>query len=152
VTLLSAREVHAGYGTLEVLHGIDFEVNEGELVAVLGPNGAGKSSLLGCLARTVRTYSGSISWEGESLLSKRTSDVSAMGIAFVPQDANVFSDLSVRENIAVAVSAMATRSEKALRAKQAAESVFDRFPFLRSREHQPARLSPCPWHSCKCHA
>jgi len=140
VSLLRAEQLRAGYGALEVLHAVDFAVDEGELVALLGPNGAGKSTLLGALARTVRTFSGTIRWDGESVLDRRTSDLSRKGVAFVPQEGNVFSELSVRENISLAVSVFGGRSRDHKHASRAADTVFDRFDFLRKREHQPAGL------------
>ena len=137
--LLNARELRAGYGSLEVLHGVDFYTDTGELVVVMGPNGAGKSTLLGSLARAVRTFSGEITFKGESILSLRTSDVARNGMAFVPQDGNVFTDLSVRENLTLAASASGS-SRRALHSGGFADSVFDHFPFLRKLENRPAGL------------
>lgn len=138
--LLSTRELRAGYGSLEVLHGIDIDVEPGELVAVLGPNGAGKSTLLGSLGRTVRTFSGSISFKGDSILERRTSQVARDGLAFVPQEGNVFTDLTVSENLGLAVSAAAERGRRSGAPKGVSDLVFDKFPFLRAREDQPAGL------------
>lgn len=138
--LLNTCELRAGYGSLEVLHGIDIDVEPGELVAVLGPNGAGKSTLLGALARTVRVFSGSISFKGEPILARRTSEVACAGLAFVPQEGNVFTDLTVNENLGLALAAASGRTRGSGAAPRAADAVFDRFPFLRAREGQPAGL------------
>lgn len=140
MALLSALNLRGGYNSLEVLHGVDFEVDEGQLVVVLGPNGAGKSTLLGCLVRTVRTFSGTITFNGRSILSSRTSEVARTGLVLVPQEGNVFTDLSVQENLALAVSATSRGLERSKQVGRLSDAVYDRFPFLSLRQNQPAAL------------
>jgi ABC-type branched-subunit amino acid transport system ATPase component len=128
---LQAAELSAGYGRLPVVHHVDFHVGEGEFVAVLGPNGAGKTTLMRTLARVLPVMSGTLSYRGESMLRWTGAQAVRSGVGYVPQERNVFGELSVRENLEIGLSVG--------RAKPAAlDDVFDRFPILRERASQRA--------------
>ena len=95
--------LEAGYGGFPVLHGVDLEVASGEIVAVVGPNGAGKSTLLKTIFRLLPVQGGSVQFEGEDLHRHATHSLADLGMGFVPQENNTFPDLSVRDNLAVAL-------------------------------------------------
>lgn len=127
---LRARDLVAGYGRLPVLHGIDLDVEDGELVAVLGPNGAGKSTLVKTLARVLPVMSGELEVDGRSIVRWRTSDAAAYGIGLVPQDDNVFAHLTVQENL--------TLSARGSSGGELVDAVYERFPMLGGRAAQNA--------------
>lgn len=100
--VLSARAVVAGYVPgLPIVHGVDIDVAAGELVTIIGPNGAGKSTLLKALAGLVRIESGTVSLDGREVAGLPTHDLIPAGLAFVPQTGNVFSTLTIHENLTV---------------------------------------------------
>ena len=97
--MLEARDVHAGFGRLGVLHGVSIRVPDQGAVAILGPNGAGKSTLLKVLARQLPIMSGELLLGGRPYAAEDATWAARHGIALVPQTENVFRDLSVRENL-----------------------------------------------------
>lgn len=102
--VLTVRDVHAGYGEENILHGVNLTVERGEIVAVIGPNGSGKSTLLKAVYGLAKVRKGEIVLHAEdgaavSLVGRRASAVTALGVNMVPQVANVFADMSVRENL-----------------------------------------------------
>jgi branched-chain amino acid transport system ATP-binding protein len=97
-TLLELKDVHAYYGDVECLHGIDLTVEDGEVVVVLGANGAGKTTLLRSICRLVRT-GGSISFGGKEIGDRTTYDVIRRGVSMVPQGRGTLVDLSVEDNL-----------------------------------------------------
>jgi branched-chain amino acid transport system ATP-binding protein len=102
VSLLKVEGVAAGYGAHdEILKGVGLAIAPGEIVAILGPNGAGKSTLLKAIAGIVTTRSGSIELMGVSIAGLPPREVSRRGVAFVPQEANIFPSLTVEENLEI---------------------------------------------------
>jgi branched-chain amino acid transport system ATP-binding protein len=100
VSLLDVDRITAGYGARdEILKGVGLEIAAGEIVAILGPNGAGKSTLLKAIAGLVSPRSGSIELMGVSILGLPPREISRRGVAFVPQEANIFPSLTVEENL-----------------------------------------------------
>ena len=104
--VLSARDVTSGYGDEDILHGVSIEVPRGAIVAVIGPNGSGKSTLLKTIYGLVRPRRGTIVFRdragaAHALAGRRPYQITELGVNFVPQLANVFPDLSVRENLEV---------------------------------------------------
>jgi branched-chain amino acid transport system ATP-binding protein len=100
VTLLALRDVVAGYGSGEVLHGIDVEVDDGGVTALLGANGAGKTTTLRAVSGIVR-WRGSIRFAGRDLQGLSTDRIARVGIAHVPQGRGTLARLSVRDNLRV---------------------------------------------------
>jgi branched-chain amino acid transport system ATP-binding protein len=132
--LLDVRSLHAGYGAIEVLRGVDLEVRAGELVAVLGPNGAGKSTLL----RTISRYKtalreGSIVFDGTDLRRASTERTVRLGCLHVPEGRQLFGRMSVDDNLRLG--AFSTR-RNGLTASLSA--IYERFPPLAQRRAQPA--------------
>jgi branched-chain amino acid transport system ATP-binding protein len=98
--MLDVRGLHAGYGQSEVIHGVDFHVDDGEVVVILGANGAGKTTTLRALCQMVSTK-GSIELAGESIAGRSTTEIVRKGVAHVPQGRGTLADLSVEDNLRV---------------------------------------------------
>ena len=97
--LLEAKEIHTYYGASHILHGIDFNIREGEGVALMGRNGMGKSTLLKSMLGLVRPRHGRVLVRGDDRSKARTYQIAQQGIAYVPEGRGIFKSLSVRENL-----------------------------------------------------
>src|SRR5688572_1997958 len=134
MTMLSVTNVVAGYGAHdEVLKGVGITVAEHELVVLIGPNGAGKSTLLKSIAGFLKPREGSIVFEGKPIGGLKPREITREGIAFVPQEANVFPSLSVEANLEMG----GYVHRRAVRER--IQGVFARFPALAERRAQEAR-------------
>ena len=131
--LLEARSLHAAYGETRVLHGIDFDVEQGGVTALLGANGAGKTTTLRAICGMVRT-SGEIRLAGERIEGKPTEDIVQRGVAHVPDGRGTFVELTVEENLRLGAY---IRNDRAQIARDY-ERVFGYFPRLRERLRQQA--------------
>jgi branched-chain amino acid transport system ATP-binding protein len=98
MTLVEVEGLHASYGPVHVLEGIDFSIEKGRRVAMLGPNGAGKTTVLRALSGMVKT-SGKVNFDGESLIGAPTADIARRGVAHVPEGRGTLATLSVEENL-----------------------------------------------------
>ena len=134
--LLSVKNLQVSYGTITALHGIDFQIDEGEIVCIIGANGAGKSTTLRAISRLVPVQSGTrMSFMDKNLLDYPADKVvSQLGISHVPEGRRLFGNLSVMENLKLA--AFARKDHKAV--KQDIERVFSIFPRLKERVAQKA--------------
>jgi ABC-type branched-subunit amino acid transport system ATPase component/ABC-type branched-subunit amino acid transport system permease subunit len=132
--MLGVGELVAGYGADPVLHGIDLQVRESEIVALLGANGAGKSTLMRTLAGLHRASAGGLHFEGRPLNGLDTETIVRLGIVMVPEGRQVFPDLSVLDNIRLGAFLHPRDGESRVQA------MLDRFPRLRERLHQRAGL------------
>ncbi len=97
--LLSVRGLHAGYGEVEILRGIDLVVGSGDIVAVLGANGAGKSTLNMTISGLVAARQGSIEFDGRSIQNADPAEIVATGLVHVPEGRRIFPNLSVADNL-----------------------------------------------------
>jgi branched-chain amino acid transport system ATP-binding protein len=97
--LLSVEELHAWYADSHVLHGMSFDVREGEVLTLIGRNGAGKTTTLKSIMGIVRKRKGSIRFGTAELIGRRTYEIARQGIAYCPEERAIFSSLSVRENL-----------------------------------------------------
>lgn len=131
--MITVKSLHAGYGKLEILHDISLTFAETQFTTVLGPNGSGKSTLLKSILGLTDIFSGSIQFSGTELIGIPTENISKLGIAYVPQRENVFTDLTVRENLQLGM-----RSLSKEEAKYALDEVHNLFPTLSKRERQNA--------------
>jgi ABC-type branched-subunit amino acid transport system ATPase component len=130
--VLSVRDVKAGYVDENVLHGVSIDVPRGEVVSVIGPNGSGKSTLLKTIYGLLRPRGGAVVFRngdgGEhDLVGMRAYEITRLGVNFVPQLANVFADMSVRENLEVGAFVHRGRFQDRLSA------ILETFPALESR-------------------
>ncbi len=132
--LLDIKKLYAGYGKITVLWGIDLYVIEGEIVTLLGANGAGKSTLLRSVMGLVPTK-GAIYFRGQDLSKVKPWDRAKLGIAYVPEGAQVFPELTVKQNLLLG--GYLVRQQKG---KIAAllKDVFELFPVLEERKNQRA--------------
>ncbi|MGY9012053.1 MAG: ABC transporter ATP-binding protein [Rhodobacterales bacterium] len=97
--MLEIKNLHAGYGQMKVLQGVDLDIQAGEIVALLGSNGAGKSTLNNNISGIYTPTSGSILFEGEDIVGMRSEHVVQKGIIHVPEGRRIFPNISVRENL-----------------------------------------------------
>jgi branched-chain amino acid transport system ATP-binding protein len=130
--VLELRDVHAGYGDLQVLRGLDLVVPSGAIVALLGANGAGKSTTLAVIGGRVPVQSGCVHLDGKHVNGTRPDRLVRAGVCQVPEGRGVFPNLTVTENLRVWSHATAQTSD------EVAEVAFERFPRLRERRHQLA--------------
>lgn len=131
-TYLEVRGLKAAYGDIQVLHGIDFSVDEGQIAVILGANGAGKTTTLRALCAMVSTE-GSVRLGGEELAGQSTADIVRRGVAHVPQGRGTFPDLSVEENL---MAGAFVRTDADVRAD--IEQWCETFPVLGERRAQTA--------------
>jgi branched-chain amino acid transport system ATP-binding protein len=129
---LRVEGLSAGYGELRIVEGVDLRVDAGEFVAIIGPNGAGKSTLLRSLFGLADRDGGRIAFDGESVEDASTVELVERGMGLVPQEANVFPDLTVMENLRMGAYTTGDLSEETL------SRVYDRFPILAERTDQLA--------------
>lgn len=130
--MLRVEGLHAGYGSLPVLRGIDLEVRSGEAVAVIGPNGAGKSTLLRTIVGLVRALSGRIECDGVALRRLRACQMPQLGIVYVPAEKELFPGMAVIENLQLGAYRNLASAGRQL------AYVFELFPRLAERRHQLA--------------
>jgi branched-chain amino acid transport system ATP-binding protein len=133
--MLEVGQLRAGYGQSEVIHGVDFRVEEGEVVVILGANGAGKTTTLRAICQMISTK-GTIKLSGENIIGKTTTEVVRKGVAHVPQGRGTLADLSVEDNLRVGAYVRKDDVHPDI------EKYFEIFPRLRERREQLAgRLS-----------
>jgi branched-chain amino acid transport system ATP-binding protein len=97
--LLRVADLHAWYGESHILHGMEFEIGEGEVVTLLGRNGAGKTTTLRAIMGIVPQRRGSIAFEGKQLLGLSSNRIARLGIAYCPEERGIFASLDVEENL-----------------------------------------------------
>jgi branched-chain amino acid transport system ATP-binding protein len=133
-TALSAEGIVAGYGPAdEILKGVDLAVRPGEIVAVIGPNGAGKSTLLKVIAGILTPHRGTVRLDGRAVHGRPPREISALGLAFVPQEQNVFPTMSVRENLEMGGFVDPRGSRRKI------DAILERFPVLADKRRHAAR-------------
>ncbi|MBI2168312.1 MAG: ABC transporter ATP-binding protein [Actinobacteria bacterium] len=133
--MLRVTDLRSGYGALPVLHGITFEVLEGQTVVLLGLNGAGKTTTGLNLCGALRTWNGTIEFDGQDATSWNTHQCVGAGIVMVPEGRRVFPDLTVEKNLEVG--AWSQRTDAGWFTQQR-DQVFDYFPRLGERREQMA--------------
>lgn len=129
--LLSTRALEAFYGDAQALFGIDFSLNQGELVAVIGSNGAGKSTLLKCLTGLVRAPREAVHFRGEAIGGLPPSDIVKRGLAMVPEGRRLFPSLSVEENLQIG-------GQGGRKGPWSLQRLYALFPILAEKRHHPA--------------
>ena len=127
--LLEVEGLQAAYGPIEVLHGISFTVNEGEIVTVIGANGAGKTSTLMCVSGCLRARRGSVKFAGRAIQDWPPHHIVRLGICHSPEGRKIFPRLTVLENLQMGAF---TRRDRA-GISDDMDRIFERFPILRQR-------------------
>ncbi len=133
-SLLKANGIHAGYGKLEILHGVSLVVHLQEIVSLIGPNGAGKSTAFKAIIGLVQPKSGQVLFDGQDITGLPPYEVLRRGLAYVPQGRIVFPQMTVLENLEMGAYIETNHG----RIREALERVYALFPILRERQHQLA--------------
>lgn len=133
MSMLKVEDINVYYGSIHAIKGISFEVNEGEIVTLIGANGAGKSTTLNTISGLLKSKTGSIELEGESLLGVPAHKIVKRGMALCPEGRRVFLQMSVQENLEMGAFTR-TKSEIA----DSIAKVYERFPRLKERYKQVA--------------
>ncbi|HHK74607.1 MAG TPA: ABC transporter ATP-binding protein [Rhizobiales bacterium] len=131
--LLEIQDLHAGYGQVSALKGVDITINEGELVALVGANGAGKSTLMQSLSGVHRVSSGKVIFAGREITHLRADRRVRAGISLVPEGRQVFAQMSIEDNLL-----MGGFTRQAKDIAQGMERAYEMFPVLRERRFQLA--------------
>jgi branched-chain amino acid transport system ATP-binding protein len=132
MALLEARDVVSGYGDVEILHGVDLDVDAEEIVSIIGPNGAGKSTLMKAVFGLIDCWEGSVTFDGQEITGLRPDQVTRTGMCYVPQTDNIFPSLTVQENLEMGAYILDQIPREAL------EEVYSYFPILEERKGQKA--------------
>ncbi len=132
MSYLAGDDMRGGYGGADILHGCTVSVDKGEIVVIVGPNGAGKSTAMKALFGMVRLREGDVRLGGESIARLTPQDRVKLGMAFVPQSGNVFTTMTVQENLEMG--AFLRRDD----ISGSMERVFDLFPVLEEKRRQTA--------------
>ena len=132
--LLKAEDIRAGYGKLEILHGVSLEVRSREIVSVIGPNGAGKSTAFKTIVGLLHPRSGRVLFDGKDITGLPPYEVVRLGLVYVPQGRIVFPQMTVLENLEMG----AYIETDPARVKEALARVYGLFPVLEERKRQVA--------------
>jgi len=132
MAILQVREVDAGYGEVQILWGTSMTIEEGKLTSIVGTNGAGKTTLLRSVMGLNRPWRGSIVFDGEDVTRLSPHAKADRGLVLVPEGRQLFTDMSVAENLEMGASPKRARPH----AKRNLERVFEMFPRLRERKDQ----------------
>ncbi len=130
--LLKAENLHVAYGAIRALQGISFHINEGEIVTLIGANGAGKSTTLRTISGLLRPIVGDILFQDRGITKTPAERIVKLGISQVPEGRQIFSQLTVRENLEMGAFTRTDKREIA----ESMERVFASFPRLKERLHQ----------------
>jgi branched-chain amino acid transport system ATP-binding protein len=134
MALLEVHDVHAGYGKMEILHGITLKVEAGQIVSIIGPNGAGKSTVFKTIFGLLPVRQGRVIFAGEEVTNRPPEVLLRQGMALVPQGRNVFPLMSVEENLLLGAY-IRKRSPALL---QEVNRVYETFPILREKRKERA--------------
>src|SRR5687767_6857101 len=127
-TVLSVRGIEVSYGAIAALHGIDLEVNKGEIVTLIGANGAGKTTTLRTISGLLKPKAGEIAFNGQPITGVKPHIITAKGISHVPEGRGIFANLTVSDNLELGAY---LRKDKV--AKSEYERIFSLFPILKDR-------------------
>jgi ABC-type branched-subunit amino acid transport system ATPase component len=132
MTILTANEISAGYGEINILHEVNLRVEPGQIVSIIGPNGAGKSTLLKTIFGILKPSQGTVSLKNEDITGLRPDKIAKKGISYVPQVSNVFPSLTIEENLEMGAFIRNDDYSKRI------DEVYGLFPILKERKKQKA--------------
>jgi branched-chain amino acid transport system ATP-binding protein len=135
--MLKIRNLESGYGKLKVLRRLSMHVSPGEIVTIIGANGAGKTTLLNTLSGLIRAGSGEVEFDGKNIFQLAPEKIVSMGCSLVPEGRQVFSTMTVKENLLLGGYVLHRRKRKE-DIKEGLEKVYELFPRLKERESQIA--------------
>lgn len=136
--MLKVSGLHTHHGHLHVLNGIDFELLEGELLAIVGSNGAGKSTLLGTLAGVYNATEGTIQYKDKDITKQGVQQMVSTGICLVPERRQIFASLSVKDNLMLGAYHRYRKDRKTVHNDY--EEILELFPRLKRMLHRPGGL------------
>ena len=131
--MLKIQNLHAYYGKSHVLHGVEFDVGAGEIVALLGRNGSGRSTTAKAIMGMV-DCTGSIDWKGEQTLRRKPYEIAHLGLGYVPENRDIFPKLTVHQNLMLGQKGKAA----AAKARWSFDDMYGMFPRLKERQHTEA--------------
>ena len=129
--MLAIHDLHAYYGKSHVLHGVNFDVQPGEIVALLGRNGSGRSTTAKAIMGLV-DWQGAIDWKGQSLLGRKPFEIAHMGLGYVPESRDIFPGLTVQQNLLLGQKGAGKASRWSF------DDMYAMFPRLKERENTEA--------------
>ncbi|GAB3489511.1 ABC transporter ATP-binding protein [Curvibacter fontanus] len=129
--LLKVESLHAFYGKSHVLHGVHFEVQPGEIVALLGRNGSGRSTTAKAVMGLV-DCAGSVKWKGQEIQGRKAFEIAHLGVGYVPENRDIFPDLTVHQNL------MLGEKGKGRTSRWNFDDMYAMFPRLKERQHTEA--------------
>ncbi|MBO7729110.1 MAG: ABC transporter ATP-binding protein [Oscillospiraceae bacterium] len=132
--MLKVQGLRAGYGAINILWDIDFQISEGEIVAILGSNGAGKTTMVRALTGMIRPSAGTVEFNGEDLAKKSSRYILEKGIVQVPEGRQIFTEMTVLENLEMGAFNKKTREAF----QENLKTAYQRFPRLEERSRQAA--------------
>jgi ABC-type branched-subunit amino acid transport system ATPase component len=136
LAFLEVQELFSGYGKLAIIQGISTTVEQGDFVAIVGPNGSGKSTLVKSILGLTSIFEGKIRFDGIDITRVKPEKIANLKLGYVPQISNVFTDMSVKENLEMG----GTTIKDSAKRKSVQKRVTSLFPILESRERQRAGL------------
>lgn len=128
--MLSVENIELHYGASKALHGVNLQAQKGEITSILGRNGVGKTSIARAITGRHSISSGQILWEGKNIARTTIADRARLGISYVPQGREIFSQLTVLENLKTGYAVLSRKHRKM------DEEIFDLFPVLRKMLHR----------------
>ncbi|WP_428239910.1 ABC transporter ATP-binding protein [Gynuella sp.] len=132
MAVLEVKNIHGGYGGMNILNGVDISIEQEQIGVIVGPNGAGKSTCLKAIFGLLNVTEGTIRLRGEEIRNAAPEELVRKGMAFVPQEKNVFVSLTVEENLQMGAFSRKDDFRHML------ERVYEFFPPLKEKRHQPA--------------
>ena len=129
--MLQVSQLHAFYGKSHVLHGVDLQVGEGEIVALLGRNGSGRSTTAKAIMGMVESQ-GSVLWNGKQIQGRKSYEIANLGVGYVPENRDIFPKLTVHQNL------MLGQQRANKKPRWTFEDMYAIFPRLKEREHTEA--------------
>lgn len=132
MAIFEATNVHGGYGGMNILNGVNMTIEQGEIGVIVGPNGAGKSTMLKAIFGLLHVNEGSIALRGEDITNADPTVLVSKGMAFVPQEKNIFPSLTVHENLEMGAYSRKDSFQHML------DQVYEFFPPLKDKRKQPA--------------
>lgn len=134
MAMLKVSDLSVNYGVIQAVKGVNFEINEGEIVTLIGANGAGKSTIVKTISGLLKPKEGQIIYQGKDIVHQKAPQIVLDGISQVPEGRHIFSGLTVMENLQMGAFLQKNSSE----ATKSYQEVFDRFPILAKRKNQDA--------------
>ncbi len=134
MALLEVENLVSGYGKLAIIQGVSLAIEPGDFGTLVGPNGSGKSTLIKSIVGLATVFEGKITFDGSNITKRKPENIASLKLGYVPQISNVFTDMTVRENLEMG----GTIIRESVQRKKLFDRVVNLFPLLSSRENQKA--------------